>query len=75
MENTNDKVVYALTVEDLQVVAKVIYGKELSNEQIEIVSDKIGDCFNDWFEKVEFIIDLALDLKKLEKPDWEEFPY
>ncbi len=53
MENTNDKVVYALTVEDLQVVAKVIYGKELSNEQIEIVSDKIGDCFNDWFEKVE----------------------
>lgn len=75
MENTNDKIVYALTVEDLQVVAKVIYGKELSNEQLEIVSDKVGDCFNDWFEKVEFAMGLALNLKKLEEPNWEEYPY
>jgi hypothetical protein len=75
MEIINDKIIYALTVEDLQVVSKVIYGKELSSEQIEVVSDKVGDFFSDWFEKVEFAIDLALDLEKLEKPDWDEYPY
>ncbi len=75
MENTKDKIVYALTVEDLQTVSKVIYGKALSNEQIEIVGAKVGNYFNDWFEKVEFAIDASLDLKKLEEPDWEEYPY
>lgn len=71
----NEDIIYSLNIEDLQVVAKVIYGKKLSNEQIEIVSDKVGDVFADWFEKVEFAMDLALDLKKLEEPDWDEYPY
>jgi hypothetical protein len=71
----NEDVVYALTVEDLQVVAKVAYGKELSDEQLEIVSRKVGDYFGDWFDKVESAIDISLDLEKLEEPNWEEYPY
>ena len=75
MEDANDKVVYALTVEDLQVAAKVFYGRELSAEQIEVVSDKIGDYFTDWLDKVEIAIDNTLDLEKLEEPNWDEYPY
>lgn len=71
----NEDIVYSLNVEDLQAVAKVIYGKELSDEQIETVSRKVGDCFDDWFERVECAIDSSLDLEKLEEPDWDEFPY
>lgn len=69
MENTNDKVVYALTVKDLQTVAKVSFRKELSDEQIEIVSQKVGDYFTDWFDKVESAINTSLDLEKLEEPN------
>ena len=75
MENSNDKTIYSLTVEDLQVVAKVIYGKELSSKQVEIVSDKIGDYFTDWFQKVEIAIDNTLELEKLDEADWDEYPY
>lgn len=71
----NEDVVYALTVEDLQVVAKVTYGKELSDEQLEVVSRKVGDYFGDWFEKVESAIDNLLDLEKLDEPDWDQYPY
>lgn len=67
----NEDVVYALTIEDLQVVAKVSYGKELSDEQLEIVSQKVGD----YFDKVESAIVISLDLEKLEEPNWAEYPY
>ncbi len=71
----NEDTIYSLNVEDLQVVAKVVYGKELSDEQLEIISGKIGDYFTDWFEKVELAIDNSLDLRKLEEPDWDAYPY
>lgn len=70
-----DEVVYSINVEDLQVVSKVIFGKELTDVQLETVSRKVGDYFNDWFEKVEFAIDDILDLEKLEEPNWDEYPY
>lgn len=70
-----DEVVYSINVEDLQVVSKVIFGKELTDVQLETVSRKVGDYFNDWFERVEFAIDDILDLEKLEEPNWDEYPY
>lgn len=71
----NEDVVYSLTVEDLQTVAKASFGKELSNEQIEIISQKIGDYFGDWLEKIEAAISGSLNLEKLAESNWDEYPY
>ena len=70
-----NKIVYSINIEDLQVVAKVAYGAQLSNEQLELLSQKIGDYFGNWFETVEFAIDDLLDFEKLEEPDWDEYSY
>ena len=75
METTDEKIIYSLTAEDLQTVAKVVYGKELSSKEIEIVSEKIGDYFSDWFDKVDSAIENTLELEKLEEANWEEYPY
>ena len=70
-----DKIVYSINVADLQVVAKVVYGRKLSDEQLEILHQKIGNYFGDRFEPVEFAIDELFELEKLEEPDWDEYPY
>lgn len=75
MENTNEQIIYSVNVEDLQAVAKVIYGKELSNEEVEKVSQKLGDYFEDWFDKIELAIEDSLELEKLEEPNWDNYPY
>jgi hypothetical protein len=71
----SDKIVYSINMADLQVVAKVIYGKKLNDEQLEILRQKIGDYMPDWFDPVEFAIDNLFGLEKLEEPDWDEYPY
>ncbi|HXG84112.1 MAG TPA: hypothetical protein VNI84_08800 [Pyrinomonadaceae bacterium] len=75
MENPNEKIIYSLNVENLQAVAKVIYGKELSSEQIDIVGEEVSSGFTNWFDIVESAIDNTLDLEKLEEPNWDDYPY
>jgi hypothetical protein len=43
-----DKIVYQLTVEDLQNVAIESIDRELTNQEIKQVEEKLGD-FIDWF--------------------------
>jgi hypothetical protein len=60
-----DKIVYQLTVEDLQNVAIEEYGRELSPNEIEMVAEKIGDYFPDWYEKIDFAIGDILKINKI----------
>lgn len=50
-----DKVVYSLTVEDLQTVALEVLERELSEEEIAKVEAKLGDHIG-WFDAVELAI-------------------
>jgi hypothetical protein len=44
-----DKIIYQLTVEDLQNVANDNLNRDLTKEEIELLEDKIGD-YIDWYE-------------------------
>lgn len=44
-----DKIIYQLTVEDLQNVANDNLNRDLTKEEIEVLEDKIGD-YIDWYE-------------------------
>ena len=47
-----NKIVYKLTVEDIQTVADEMFDRNLSNEEIEKVEDRIGDYIN-WYDAIE----------------------
>lgn len=51
-----DKIVYRITVEDLQTVAEDTLQRKLSDEEIKKVEDRIGD-FIGWYDA----IDLAFE--------------
>lgn len=46
-----DKIIYQLTVEDLQNVADDTLGRKLSEKEIAVLEDKIGDYIN-WYDSI-----------------------
>lgn len=50
-----NRIVYSIKVADLQEVAREELDRELSEEEIRIVEDRLGDYIN-WFEAVAFTI-------------------
>ncbi len=49
------KIIYSINIEDVQNVAAEELGRELSEKELKIVEDKIGDCI-DWYSAIEFAI-------------------
>lgn len=49
MQQDPDKIIYQLTVEDLQNVANDELNRDLTEEEIKLLEDKIGD-YVDWYE-------------------------
>jgi len=58
------RIVYSINVEDIQTVALKQFGKELNNEEIKLVENKIGDYIN-WFETIIYTITNTLNLKEI----------
>lgn len=50
------KIIYSLTVEDIQCVADQVFGGELSPSQLELLKNKLGD-YIPWFDSVTNAID------------------
>ena len=46
-----DKIIYQLTVEDLQTVAKATLERTLTNNEISLLEEIIGD-YIDWFDVI-----------------------
>lgn len=42
-----NNIIYSLSIQDLQTVAKEELGRELSKEEVELIQEKIGD-YIDW---------------------------
>ena len=47
--NAKDRVAYSINVEDLQTVAEQELERELTDEEIKIVEERLGD-YIDWYE-------------------------
>ncbi len=50
--DNNDKIVYSINVSDIQVVAKQVLERNLTNEEVILVEKSVGDYF-DWFQAIE----------------------
>ena len=46
-----DKIIYQLTVEDLQNVADDTLGRKLSEKEIAVLEEKMGDYIN-WYDLI-----------------------
>jgi len=49
------RIIYSLNIEDVQTVAEEEIGRELSEKELEIVEDKLGD-YIDWYSAIDFTI-------------------
>ncbi len=58
-----DRIVYSLNVEDLQTVAEQELERELSDEEIKIVENRLGD-YIDWYGSIASVLEELEELKK-----------
>ena len=53
MENySNDKIVYSISVGDIQEVAKQVLERDLTKKEVVLVEESVGD-YIDWFQAIE----------------------
>ncbi len=52
MNTQAGKTVYGISVDDLQEVAKEVLGRELTDDEIVVVGNSVGD-YIDWFQAIE----------------------
>jgi hypothetical protein len=55
MKYRRNKVIYALNVADVQTVSNRILNRQLTDKEIALVEDSVGD-FIDWFQAIESAI-------------------
>lgn len=65
MKYNNNTTVYYLNVTDVQEVAKGHIDRKLTQKEIAVVHDKVGD-FIDWRQAIENTINLNLNIKTKE---------
>lgn len=64
--NTKARIVYSINVEDLQTVAEQELGRELTDEEIKIVEERLGD-YIDWYGAIALTLGEVIRKKKLRK--------
>ncbi len=57
-------IIYSVNVEDVQNVAEQELGRALTNSELKIVEDKIGDQF-DWYEAIDSVIAAYIERHEL----------
>jgi len=46
-----NKIIYSINIEDIQNVAEQELERKLTEKELKLVEDKIGDCIN-WYESI-----------------------
>lgn len=49
------KIIYSINIEDVQKVAEEELGRELTEKELKIVEDKVGD-YIDWYSAIDMTI-------------------
>ena len=60
-----DNIIYQLTIEDIQTVAEEEFGRKLTSQEIEQITDAIGDRIP-WYDAVQYTIKDKLKLEELD---------
>jgi hypothetical protein len=63
---TRKRIVYSINVEDLQNVAEQELERELTDEEIKIVEERLGD-YIDWYGAIALILSETIRKKKRRK--------
>ena len=50
--DSNDKIVYSISVGDIQEVAKQVLERDLTKKEVVLVEESVGD-YIDWFQAIE----------------------
>ncbi len=58
-----DKVIYQLTIEDLQTVANEELNRDLTETEIKVLEEKIGDHIN-WYDSIRSAIILNIVMEQ-----------
>ena len=61
--SARDRIIYSINVEDLQTVAEQESERELTDEEIKIVEDRLGD-YIDWYGSIASVLGELNELKK-----------
>ena len=61
--DSRDRIVYSINVDDLQTVAEQALERELTDEEIKIVEDRLGD-YIDWYGSIALVLGELKELKK-----------
>ncbi len=58
-----ERVIYSLNIEDVQNVAIEEYGRTLTDEELEIIEEELGD-YIDWYDSIDAAISFHLKLSR-----------
>lgn len=64
----NDKIIYAINIKDVQNVAGELYGRNLTNDELNKIIDKVGNYF-DWYDAIENAIRDNLNIDRYKEND------
>ncbi len=54
--DTDERIIYSLNVQDLRLVAEDSLGRSLSDDEIKLVEDNLGDYIQ-WYDIIEAVIE------------------
>ena len=60
----HEHVVYSINVEDIQTVAVEEYGRVLSEAEVEVIEDNLGDYIK-WYDLIDIAISIHLGISKV----------
>ena len=58
------KIIYRLTIDDIQTVAKESFGRELTAEELKTITDSIGDKIS-WYDIISDSIIEKLEIQEI----------
>jgi hypothetical protein len=64
-------VIYRLKIADVQHVAKEEFGRTLTDDELEIIEEEVGDNIK-WYEIIEMTISNNLNIEPIEKDTIED---
>jgi hypothetical protein len=67
MKYRSNKIIYSINVTDLQTVSNRVLQRSLTNKEVAVIQDSVGD-FVDWFGSIESAIYKHVDQNEMSTP-------
>lgn len=64
----NERIIYSINVEDVQNVAEQEFGRTLTEAEVNLIEDKVGDYFA-WYDTLLMAIEDNLDIERSDEDE------